>query len=49
MNTGLCVGCAVLFSKHTQFGTKAIGIRETAANLRNKISWGGFTGAFLVQ
>jgi hypothetical protein len=27
----------------------AIGIRETEANLRNKISRGGFTGAFLVQ
>jgi hypothetical protein len=26
-----------------------IGIRETEANLRNKISRGGFTGAFLVQ
>ena len=27
----------------------AIGIRETEANLRNKISRGGFTGAFLLQ
>ncbi len=27
----------------------AIGISETEANLRNKISRGGFTGAFLVQ
>lgn len=27
----------------------AIGIRETDANLRNKISRGGFTGAFLIQ
>jgi hypothetical protein len=27
----------------------AIGITETAANLRNKISRGGFTGAFLIQ
>lgn len=27
----------------------AIGIRETEANLRNKISRGGFTGAFLIQ
>ena len=27
----------------------AIGIKETEANLRNKISRGGFTGAFLVQ
>lgn len=27
----------------------AIGIHETEANLRNKISRGGFTGAFLVQ
>jgi hypothetical protein len=27
----------------------AAGIRETEANLRNKISRGGFTGAFLVQ
>ncbi len=27
----------------------AIGIGETGANLRNKISRGGFTGAFLVQ
>lgn len=26
-----------------------IGISETEANLRNKISRGGFTGAFLVQ
>ena len=26
-----------------------IGITETEANLRNKISRGGFTGAFLVQ
>ncbi len=26
-----------------------IGIRETEANLRNKISRGGFTGAFLIQ
>ena len=28
---------------------EAIGIRETEANLRNKISRGGFTGAFLLQ
>jgi hypothetical protein len=27
----------------------AIGITETEANLRNKISRGGFTGAFLIQ
>ncbi|MFI4950096.1 MAG: DUF6471 domain-containing protein [Caulobacterales bacterium] len=27
----------------------AIGIKETEANLRNKISRGGFTGAFLLQ
>ena len=27
----------------------AIGVVETEANLRNKISRGGFTGAFLVQ
>ena len=27
----------------------AVGIRETEANLRNKISRGGFTGAFLIQ
>lgn len=27
----------------------AIGVKETEANLRNKISRGGFTGAFLVQ
>jgi hypothetical protein len=27
----------------------ALGITETEANLRNKISRGGFTGAFLVQ
>jgi len=27
----------------------AAGIRETEANLRNKISRGGFTAAFLVQ
>jgi hypothetical protein len=27
----------------------AIGIRETEANLRNKISRGGFAAAFLVQ
>jgi len=27
----------------------AIGISETEANLRNKISRGSFTGAFLVQ
>ena len=27
----------------------AIGIRETEANLRNKISRDGFTGAFLIQ
>ena len=27
----------------------AIGINETEANLRNKISRGGFTGAFLIQ
>lgn len=26
-----------------------VGISETEANLRNKISRGGFTGAFLVQ
>lgn len=26
-----------------------IGIQETEANLRNKISRGGFTGAFLIQ
>lgn len=26
-----------------------IGIKETEANLRNKISRGGFTGAFLIQ
>ncbi len=26
-----------------------IGIRETESNLRNKISRGGFTGAFLIQ
>ncbi len=26
-----------------------LGIRETEANLRNKISRGGFTGAFLIQ
>ena len=26
-----------------------LGIKETEANLRNKISRGGFTGAFLVQ
>lgn len=26
-----------------------IGIGETEANLRNKISRGGFTGAFLIQ
>jgi hypothetical protein len=26
-----------------------IGITETEANLRNKISRGGFTGAFLIQ
>lgn len=26
-----------------------IGISETEANLRNKISRGGFTGAFLIQ
>ena len=26
-----------------------LGISETEANLRNKISRGGFTGAFLVQ
>ena len=27
----------------------AIGVRDSEANLRNKISRGGFTGAFLVQ
>jgi hypothetical protein len=27
----------------------AIGIRETEAKLRNKISRGGFTGAILIQ
>ena len=27
----------------------AIGVRESEANLRNKISRGGFTGSFLVQ
>jgi hypothetical protein len=27
----------------------ALGISETEANLRNKISRGGFTGAFLIQ
>lgn len=27
----------------------ALGIRENEANLRNKISRGGFTGAFLIQ
>ena len=27
----------------------ALGIQESEANLRNKISRGGFTGAFLVQ
>jgi hypothetical protein len=27
----------------------AIGVRETEANLRNKISRGGFTGTFLIQ
>lgn len=27
----------------------ALGITETEANLRNKISRGGFTGAFLIQ
>jgi hypothetical protein len=27
----------------------AIGVKESEANLRNKISRGGFTGAFLVQ
>jgi hypothetical protein len=27
----------------------AIGVRETEANLRNKISRGGFTGAFLIR
>ncbi len=27
----------------------ALGLHETEANLRNKISRGGFTGAFLVQ
>ena len=26
-----------------------IGVRDSEANLRNKISRGGFTGAFLVQ
>lgn len=27
----------------------AMGVKETEANLRNKISRGGFTGAFLIQ
>lgn len=27
----------------------ALGVQETEANLRNKISRGGFTGSFLVQ
>jgi hypothetical protein len=27
----------------------AIGVKETEANLRKKISRGGFTGAFMVQ
>jgi uncharacterized protein DUF6471 len=27
----------------------AIGVKDTEANLRNKISRGGFTGAFLIQ
>ena len=27
----------------------AIGVKDSEANLRNKISRGGFTGAFLVQ
>jgi hypothetical protein len=27
----------------------ALGISETEANLRNKISRGGFTGTFLIQ
>lgn len=27
----------------------AIGVKESEANLRNKISRGGFTGSFLVQ
>lgn len=27
----------------------AIGVKDNEANLRNKISRGGFTGAFLVQ
>lgn len=27
----------------------AIGVGDTEANLRNKVSWGGFTGAFLIQ
>lgn len=27
----------------------ALGITETEANLRNKMSRGGFTGAFLIQ
>lgn len=27
----------------------ALGINETEVNLRNKISRGGFTGAFLIQ
>lgn len=27
----------------------AIGVRDSEANLRNKISRGGFTGAFLIQ
>ncbi len=26
-----------------------IGVRDSEANLRNKISRGGFTGAFLIQ
>ncbi len=28
---------------------EGIGVKETEANLRNKISRGGFTGAFLIQ
>ena len=27
----------------------AIGVKDSEANLRNKISRGGFTGAFLIQ
>lgn len=28
---------------------EAIGVKDSEANLRNKISRGGFTGAFLIQ